>query len=148
MKNLFLVCTVLLTTLTLAQNSAHSKNTVFGSGYDQWSLGKEKNEMYLTLQKSVGYMNTYNELIKILKFYDLKMEDVVVDDSTLDVKIAIDDFNNMSKECELENVNIFKVWFTKEYEIIWDCHKKNNGIIVQLRANGWFKSVSENKSEK
>jgi len=136
MKNLFLVCTILLTTtLTLAQNLIHSEKTVFGNGYDQWSIGKEKNEMYITLQTPIGYKNTYNELLKILAFYGLKMEDTVSDET------AFDDFEKMSQDCESESAYIAKLWATKVYTINWRCSKVNNGIVILLRSKSDFESV-------
>lgn len=141
MKKLFLVFTVLTATLTLAQNPVHSENTVFGSGYDQWSIGKEKNEMYLTLQTPIGYKNTYTELLKILAFYDLKMEDTVSDESILNTKTAFDDFEKMSQDCESENVYIAKLWATKVYTINWRCTKGNNGIVILVRPDTNLESV-------
>lgn len=146
--NLFLLATSFTVTSIFAQNPIHSEKTVFGRGYDQWSIGKDKNEMYLTLQTPIGYKNTYEELLKILAFYGLKMEDTVSDESILNTKTAFDYFEKMSQDCESESVYIAKLWATKVYTINWKCTKANNGIVILVRPDSNSEAVPINKGEK
>lgn len=89
-------------------------------------------ENFATKQTPVGYKASYDELKKILAYYDLDIMEADMDESLIDENIeGLRDFRNLSNSLLLENSGIKMAWRTNDnYQIYWACTETINVIFI------------------
>jgi hypothetical protein len=133
MKQIILCLLIVLSFCSNAQVSSYNKgikknSVVFG----EWYLNKGI-ETFVTQQNPVGYKQSYDELKKILSYYELNIMESEVDDSLLsNIVESLYDFQNVSNSLKIEWSSINMVWRADDiFQINWICKAEINLILIQ-----------------
>jgi hypothetical protein len=130
-KVLFLFC--LFSVVCSSQTSSFNKGLKKESfSIDEWYLN-EGVETHFNKQNPVGYKKSYDELKKILTFFNLDLLDPEIDNSLIHDSIEdLKDFQNLSNSLKIEWSTIDKVWrATDDFQINWMCNDKLNLILIR-----------------
>jgi hypothetical protein len=130
-KILIVFC--LFSVLANSQVSSYNKGIKKTSlEFGEWYLNKGM-ETYVTKQNPVGYKRSYDELKKILSFYNLNIVESEVDESLIDKSVeSLNDFKNMSDSLLIEWSQIKMVWRASGgYQVNWDCTDTINLITIR-----------------
>ncbi len=105
------------------------KNTSLKTG--EWFLD-EGDETFITNQNPVGYKKTYDELKKILNYYNLNIMEADTDESLIDKTVEnLYDFQNLSNSLSIEWSSITMRWRSSDnYQINWNCNNSVNLIMI------------------
>jgi hypothetical protein len=100
--------------------------------FGKWFLNQGI-ETNCTKQNPVGYKTSYDELKKVLSFYNLNIVESEVDESLIDKSVeSLNDFKNMSDSLLIEWSKLNMVWRTAEgFQINWMCDNEMNLILIQ-----------------
>jgi hypothetical protein len=132
MKKLLLVfClfSILASSQTSSYNKGLKKTSIVTS---EWFLDKGA-ETYFTNQKPVGFKNSYDELKKILNFYNLDITEAEIDESLIDKSVeSLHDFQNLSNSLLIEWSVINMTWRCNDgFQICWICSNDINLILIK-----------------
>jgi hypothetical protein len=130
-KILILFC--LFSYLAKGQVSSYNKGIKKTSlEFGKWFLNQGI-ETNCTKQNPVGYKTSYDELKKVLSFYNLNIVESEVDESLIDKSVeSLNDFKNMSDSLLIEWSKLNMVWRTAEgFQIKWMCDNEMNLILIQ-----------------
>jgi hypothetical protein len=110
-------------------NKGLKKNTL---EFGVWFLNKGT-ESFVTKQNPVGYKRSYDELKKVLNFYNLNIVESEVDESLIDKSVeSLNDFKNMSDSLLIEWSHLNMVWRANDkFQINWICGNEMNLILIQ-----------------
>jgi len=132
MKKLLIVF-CLFSLIANSQVSSYNKGLTKNSlEFGEWYLNKGI-ETYCTKQNPVGYKTSYDELKRILSFYNLDITEAEIDKSLIDKSVeSLNDFKNMSNSLLIEWSQIKMVWrASNEYQVNWDCTDILNLITIR-----------------
>jgi hypothetical protein len=131
MKKILLSAAFLLCIASFGQISEYNKTTKFKQNFGDWSKNNAS-EMFMTEQNPVGYKNTYDELKRVLDFYELDITESLKNNSLLSSGTSIQDFTKMSNDIYLEIADVNMMWETKSgNRIFFICSKNSNSVLIK-----------------
>ena len=126
---IFCLFSIMANSQVSSYNKGLKKNSI---EFGEWFLNKGV-ETYCTKQNPVGYKSSYDELKKVLSFYNLNIVESEIDESLIDKSVeSLNDFKNMSDSLLIEWSKLVMVWrLSDDFQINWICDNEMNLILIQ-----------------